>query len=83
MTKMVKIFLFCDWVVIGNLFKIVNDYQLGLLLVFNATFNKISVIIVVVSFIGDGNQSTWIIISLLYTWIKPPTCHKSLTNYIT
>jgi len=27
-----------------------------------------------VSFIGGGNQSTW---------RKPPTCHKSLTNFIT
>jgi len=30
--------------------------------------------IVVVSFIGGGNQSTR---------GKPPTCHKSLTNFIT
>ena len=30
--------------------------------------------IVVVSFIGGGNQSTW---------RKPPTCRKSLTNFIT
>ena len=30
--------------------------------------------IVVVSFIGGGNRSTW---------RKPPTCHKSLTNFIT
>jgi hypothetical protein len=27
-----------------------------------------------VSFIGGGNWSTW---------RKPPTCHKSLTNFIT
>ena len=40
-------------------------------MVFNATFNNISVI-VAVSFIGGGNQSTW---------KKPPTCHKSLTNF--
>jgi len=30
--------------------------------------------VVVVSFIGGGNQSTE---------RKPPTCHKSLTNFIT
>jgi len=29
---------------------------------------------VVVSFIGGGNRSTW---------RKPPTCRKSLTNFIT
>jgi hypothetical protein len=29
---------------------------------------------VAVSFIGGGNQRTW---------RKPPTCHKSLTNFIT
>jgi len=42
-------------------------------MVFNATFNNISVI-VAVSFIGVGNRSTS---------RKPPTCHKSLTNCIT
>jgi hypothetical protein len=40
-------------------------------MVFNATFNNISVIMAVVSFIGERNQR------------KPPTCHKSLTNLIT
>jgi hypothetical protein len=29
--------------------------------------------IVAISFIGGGNESTW---------RKPPTCHKSLTNFI-
>jgi hypothetical protein len=37
-------------------------------MVFNATFNNISVYIVAVSFIGGGNR-----------W-KPETCCKSLTN---
>ena len=41
----------------------------------NATFNNISVrCIVVVSFIGGGNQRTR---------RKPQTCRKSLTNFIT
>ena len=31
-----------------------------------------STIIVMVSFIGGGNQSTW---------RSPPTCHKSLTHF--
>jgi len=39
-------------------------------MMFNATFNNI----VAVSFIGGGNQSTQ---------RKPPTCSKSLTNFIT
>jgi len=38
---------------------------------FNTTFNNISV---EVSFIGGENQSYQ---------RKPPTCHKSLTNFIT
>jgi len=43
------------------------------LMVFDATFNNISVTlyIVMVSFIGGGNRR------------KPPTCRKSLTNFIT
>jgi len=40
---------------------------------YNATFNNISVISWGVNFIGGGNQSTQ---------RKPPTCCKSLTNYI-
>ena len=43
-------------------------------MVFNANFNNISVISWPVSFIGGGNRSTW---------RKPPTCRKSLTNFIT
>jgi hypothetical protein len=43
-------------------------FSLGFM-VFNATFNNISVI-VAVSFIGGGNRR------------QPPTCHKSLTNFI-
>jgi hypothetical protein len=40
-------------------------------MVFNTTFNNISVIsCVAVSFIVGGNQT------------KPPTCRKSLTNFI-
>jgi len=39
------------------------------LIVFNATFKNISVIIMAVSFIGGGNQRTR---------RKPPTCRKSL-----
>jgi len=39
--------------------------------VFNATVNIIFSYIVAVSFIGGGNQR------------KPPTCRKSLTNFIT
>jgi hypothetical protein len=46
---------------------------LVVIMVFNATFNNISVI-VAVSFIGGGNLSTR---------RKPPTCHKSLTIFIT
>jgi hypothetical protein len=42
-------------------------------MVFIATFNNISIIFVVVSFIGGRNQSSW---------RKPPTCRKSLTNFI-
>jgi len=42
-------------------------------MVFNATFINIS-IIMAVSFIGGGNQSTV---------RKPPTCRKLLTNFIT
>jgi len=42
-------------------------------MVFNATFNNIS-IIMAVSFIGGGNWSTR---------RKSPTCLKSLTNLIT
>jgi hypothetical protein len=42
-------------------------------MVFNATFNNISVI-VAVSFIGGGNRSTM---------RKPLTCCKLLTNFIT
>jgi hypothetical protein len=40
-------------------------------MVFNTTFNNISVNIVVVSFIGGGNR------------IKPPTCRKSMTIFMT
>ena len=43
-------------------------------MLFNDPFNNNSVIIVAVSFIGGGNRSTW---------RKPPTCDKSLTNFIT
>ena len=44
-------------------------------MVFNATFNNISVISwQSISFIGGGNRSTR---------RKPPTCHKSLTNFMT
>ena len=42
-------------------------------MVLNATFNNYSYILAV-SFIGGGNQRTW---------RKPPTCCKSLTNFIT
>ena len=45
-----------------------------MVIAFNATFNNISVIIMAVSFIGGGNFSTR---------RKPPTCCKSLTNFIT
>ena len=44
-------------------------YLFVCLVVFNATFNNILVIIMVA-----GNRRTW---------RKPPTCHKSLTNFIT
>ena len=43
-------------------------------MVFNATLNTISAISWRVSFIGGGNRSTR---------RKPPTCRKSLTNFIT
>jgi len=47
--------------------------------VFNANFNNISVISVIsvisaVSFIGGGNWNTQ---------RKPPTCRRSMTNFIT
>jgi hypothetical protein len=42
-------------------------------MVFNAIFNNFSYIMAV-SFIGGGNRSTR---------RKPPTCRKSLTNFIT
>ena len=43
-------------------------------MVFNVTFNNISakMYIVAISFIGEGNQSTW---------RKPLNCRKSLTNF--
>jgi len=43
-------------------------------MVFNTTFNNISVISCGISFLGGGNRSTR---------RKPPTCHKSLENFIT
>jgi hypothetical protein len=48
--------------------KFVNGVRI---LVFNATFNNISVIIAAFSFIDGVNRR------------KPPTYHKSLTNFIT
>ena len=42
-------------------------------MVFNTTFNNISVISWQSVFIGGGNQSTQ---------RKPPTCQKSLTNFL-
>jgi len=42
--------------------------------VFNATFNNISAISWRSVLFGGGNRSTR---------RKPPTCHKSLTNFIT
>ena len=50
---------------------------LGWFMVFNATFNNISVILWWSSFIGGGNQSIKCI------KIKSLTCRKSLTNFIT
>jgi hypothetical protein len=41
-------------------------------MMFNATFNNISAIIVAISFIGGGNRNTRRI---------PPTCRKSLANF--
>jgi hypothetical protein len=60
----------CIW------YKILNLYLSFYLsnLVFNATINNISVISVAVTFIGGGKCSTQ---------RKPPTCLKSLTNFIT
>ena len=43
-------------------------------MVFNSTFNNISVISWRFSFIGGGNWNTW---------RKQPNCRKSLTNFIT
>jgi hypothetical protein len=48
--------------------------QIGGVIVFNATFNNISVISWLSCFIGGGNRSTR---------RKSPTCRKSLTNFIT
>jgi hypothetical protein len=42
-------------------------------MLFNATFNNISVYFVAVNFTGGGNQSTQ---------RKPPTWRKSLSNFI-
>jgi hypothetical protein len=42
--------------------------------VFNKEFQQYFSYIMTISFIGGGNQSTQ---------RKPPTCHKSLTNFIT
>jgi len=64
------------------LFLLQNIYTIGLtrehlrkltlgVIVFNATFNNISVVSFAVSFIGGGNRR------------KPPTCLKILTNFIT
>jgi hypothetical protein len=68
-------------VIRANLTNNYNEWTIFVLqgyrfMVFNATSNNISVItyIVVVSFIGEGNWSTR---------KKPPTCRKSLTNFIT
>ena len=46
-----------------------------IVMVFNVTFNNssITMYIVAVSYIGGGNGSTR---------RKPPTCHKSRTNFI-
>ena len=58
-----------------NIFKLFLYVLFGWFMVFNATFNNIFVFqlyyMVAVSFIGGGNRSTY---------IKPPTCRKSLTN---
>jgi hypothetical protein len=43
-------------------------------MVFNATFQQYFSYVVAVSFIGGGNRSTR---------RKPPTCRRSLTNFIT
>jgi hypothetical protein len=43
-----------------------------IVMVFNATFNNISVIVVVSFIVGGGNQRTR---------RKSPTCRKSLTNF--
>ena len=54
--------------------QIVHEYTSNMKvwsIVFNATFNSISFIIVVFIFIGGGNRR------------KTPTCRKSLTNFIT
>ena len=59
----------CSQAIIGN------SWQIRVrALVFNATINNISVISVAVTFIGGGKCSTQ---------RKPPTCLKSLTNFIT
>jgi hypothetical protein len=46
----------------------------GGVLLLNVTLNNFHSYIVVVSFIGGGNRSTW---------RKPPTCRKTLTKLIT
>ena len=51
-----------------------TDDGLVWFMVFNTTLRQYFSYIVAVSFIGGGNQNTW---------RKPPTCHKSLTNFIT
>jgi hypothetical protein len=55
-----------------HILQIVHEYTSNMkvwFIVFNATFNSISVIIVVFSFIGGGNRSTL---------RKTPTCRKSI-----
>jgi hypothetical protein len=62
-----------DLTVILEKYSLKQLVQMICLMVFNATFNNISVISRV-SFIGGGNPRTL---------RKPPTCCKSLINFIT
>jgi hypothetical protein len=63
-----------DLVIISLKINLFSPWYRFMFMVFNAIFQQYFSYIVVVSFIGGGNRSTW---------RKPPTCRKSLSNFIT
>ena len=64
------------WRFVSNRFWRLFGFKVGLGLAYGVLrhFQQYFSYIVAVSFIGGGNRCTW---------RKPPTCHKSLTNFIT